>query len=187
VGRAREALRVAGAEGDSSDAAGWLALYEGRLAEARVLLKGARDPSPELAFALGIVSRTRGDEGAQLGAGFLALARGDSAGAAAKFIEAAARHPETASALLLAAARMRLMHGDVAGATALWSRIVSEQGETPEAAEAELDWARALRGRGDAAGAISHLEHLILTAPQSALLPQARRELDLARAAVPSR
>jgi tetratricopeptide (TPR) repeat protein len=187
IDRARSALRAAGAEGDSSDAAGWLALYEGRLGEARAMLKNARDPSPELAFALGIVSRTRGDEGTQLGAGFLALARGDSAAAAARFIEAAARHPETASALLLAAARLRLVHGDAAGAMELWSRIVSQQGETPEAAEAELDWARTLRRRGDAAGAITHLEHLILTAPQSALLPQARRELELARATIPSR
>jgi tetratricopeptide (TPR) repeat protein len=187
IERARSALRVAGADGDSSDASGWLALYEGRLAEARVMLRNARDPSPELAFALGIVSRTRGDEGTALGAGFLALARGDSSTAASRFIDAAARHPETASALLLGAARIRAARGDDTGATELWSRIVSQQSDTPEAAEAELDWARTLRRRGDATGAIAHLEHLILSAPQSALLPQARRELDLARAAVPSR
>ena len=35
--------------------------------------------------------------------------------------------------------------------------------------------------KGDNAGARQHLEHLILTWPQSALLPQARRELDLVR------
>jgi tetratricopeptide (TPR) repeat protein len=183
--RARAALQAAGAEADSSEATGWLALYEGRLGEARAMLKNSRDPSPELAFALGVVSRTRGDEGAQLGAGFLALARGDSVVAATKFIEAAARHPETASALLLGAARIRLVHGDPVAATELWSRIVAEHGDAPEAAEAELDWARTLRRRGDVTGAIAHLEHLILSAPQSALLPQARRELDLARAAVP--
>jgi hypothetical protein len=38
---------------------------------------------------------------------------------------------------------------------------------------------------GEAAGAIARLEHLILSAPQSALLPQARRELELARGSVP--
>lgn len=187
LARARAALQAAGSEADSSEATGWLALYEGRLGEARAMLKNAHDPTPELAFALGIVSRTRGDEGPVLGAGFLALARGDSAAAATKFVEAAAEHPEAASALLLGAARLRLVHGDPAGATALWSRIVSRHADTPEAAEAELDWARALRRGGDVTGAIAHLEHLILSAPQSALLPQARRELDLARAAVPSR
>ena len=70
-------------------------------------------------------------------------------------------------------------------ARSLWRRIVSEQGEAPEAAEAELEWARALRRGGDTQGAVAHLEHLILSAPQSALLPQARRELELLRGTVP--
>jgi hypothetical protein len=39
---------------------------------------------------------------------------------------------------------------------------------------------------GDTAGAVDRLEHLILTYPQSALVPQARRELDLARTGVSS-
>ena len=56
---------------------------------------------------------------------------------------------------------------------------------TPEAVESELEWARVLRRRGDLASATTHLEHLILSAPQSALLPQARRELELTRGAVP--
>ena len=187
VPHARAALLAAGADADSSDAAGWLALYEGRLGEARAMLKNARDPSPELAFALGIVARTRGDEGAQLGGAFLALARGDSVAAAPHFTEAATRHPETASALLLEAARLHMARGNDRDAALLWSRIVSQHGDAPEAAEAELEWARALRRQGDAAGAVAHLEHLILAAPESALLPQARRELDLARGAVHTR
>ena len=187
VGRARAALGAAGAEGDSSDAAGWLALYEGRLGDARVLLRQARDPSPELAFALGVVSRTRGDAAPQLGAAFLALARGDSTTAAALFVEAADRHTETAPALLMEAARLDQARGDAASTSALWARIVADHADAPEAAEAELEWARALRRSGDVTGAVAHLEHLILSAPESALLPQARRELDLARAAVPSR
>jgi tetratricopeptide (TPR) repeat protein len=186
IPRAREALRAAGDDADSSEAAGWLALYEGRLGTARALLKGARDPGPELALALGIVARTRGDTAPALGAAFLALARGDSAAAATRFVEAAERHPEAASALVSAGARLRAAHGDDAAAIALWERVVSQYADTPEAAESELEWARALRRRGDRAGAVAHLEHLILTAPQSALLPQARRELDLARGAVPS-
>jgi tetratricopeptide (TPR) repeat protein len=185
--RARAALGAAGAEGDSSEAAGWIALYEGRLGAARTFLRSAREPGPELALALGILSRVHAEESPSLGASFLALARGDSVGAATSFVAAADRHPEAASALLLAASRLRLAHGDRAAAVALWSRIVSQLGDTPEAAEAELDWARALRRDGDSAAAIVHLEHLILSAPQSALLPQARRELDLARSAVPSK
>jgi tetratricopeptide (TPR) repeat protein len=186
LGRAREALRAAGADADSSDAAGWLALYEGRLSSARALLKSARDPGPELAMALSIVARTRGDSAPQLGSAFLALARGDSATAAARFVDAAGQHPDAAPAMFLAAARIRAALHDEAGAVALWKRIVTDQGDSPEAAESELEWARALRRAGDTAGASAHLEHLILSAPQSALLPQARRELEIVRGTVPS-
>ena len=185
LARAREALRGAGPDADSSDAAGWLALYEGRLADARTLMRGVREPGPELAVALGIVSRTRGDSAPVLGSAFLTLARGDSAGAAARFIDAAAEHPEAASAILLVAARVNAARGDETAALALWQRIVSAYGDSPEAPESELEWARLLRRRGDRAGAIAHLEHLILNAPESALLPQARRELELAKGTVP--
>ncbi len=183
--RAREALRTAGADADSSDAAGLIALYEGRLDAARALLRGSRDQSTDMALVLAIVSRVRGGSAPQLGAAFLALARGDSVSAARRFIEAADRHPEAASAVLLAAARVYAARNDPKSATSLWQRIVENHSETPEAAEAELEWARALRRSGDVTGAIARLEHLILTAPQSALLPQARRELELARGTVP--
>jgi hypothetical protein len=43
-----------------------------------------------------------------------------------------------------------------------------------------------LRRGGHAADAVTHLEHMILTYPESALVPQARRELELARSAIPS-
>lgn len=183
--RARAALRSAGPDADSSDAAGWLALYEGRLGDARTLMRGVREPGPDLAVALGIVSRTRGDSAPALGQAFLTLARGDSTAAASRFVDAATEHPEAAAAILLVAARIDAARGDQAGALAVWQRIVGSYGESPEAAESELEWARLLRRRGDNAGAIEHLEHLILNAPQSALLPQARRELELAKGTVP--
>ena len=183
--RARQALRAAGADADSSDAAGLIALYEGRLDVARKLLRGSQDQSADMALILGIVSRVRGDAAPQLGAAFLALARGDSATAAQRFTDAAEVHTEAASALLLAAARIHAARGDAKSALASWQRIVAQHGDAPEAAEAELEWARALRHGGDTQGAIAHLEHLILSAPESALLPQARRELELARGTVP--
>jgi tetratricopeptide (TPR) repeat protein len=118
-----------------------------------------------------------------MGAAFLAIARGDTAGASGKFIEAAARHTEVAPPLLLIAARLRAARTE--DAIPIWTRIVAEYPNTPEAVESELEWARILRKRGDMTGAVAHLEHLILSAPQSALLPQARRELELARGTVP--
>ena len=41
-----------------------------------------------------------------------------------------------------------------------------------------------LEARGDASGAGERLEHLILTYPNSALVPQARRELETLRSGV---
>lgn len=186
LSRARDALQSAGPDADSSDAAGWLALYEGRLGDARVLMRGVREPGPELAVALGIVSRTRGDSAPVLGGAFLALARGDSAGAAKRFTDAASEHAEASPAILLVAARIDAARGAENDALSLWQRIVGAHGGSPEAAESELEWARLLRRRGDRAGAILHLEHLILNAPDSALLPQARRELEQAKGTVPS-
>jgi TolA-binding protein len=113
------------------------------------------------------------------------LARGDSAGAATAFVEAAERQVDAASILLGTAAHLRSALKDDAQAIALWRRIVEQQPGSPEAPSAELEWARALRRRGDAAGAAARLEHLILTYPQSALVPQARRELELARNGIP--
>ncbi|MEO7458162.1 MAG: hypothetical protein ABIY52_18025, partial [Gemmatimonadaceae bacterium] len=181
--RARAALTAAGPDADSSEAAGWIALYEGRLAAARLLLKASRTPNAELAAAMGIVARVKGDEARELGLAFLALARGDSAAASMKFVNAVTRHPEVAPALLLIGARA--LSGKADTAIPLWQRIIAEYAGTPEAVESELEWARLLRRQGDAAAAVSHLEHLILSAPQSALLPQARRELELARGTVP--
>ena len=93
--RARDALRAAGADADSSDAAGLIALYEGRLDVARRLLRTSRDQSADMALVMGIVSRVREDAAPPLGAAFLALARGDSLAAAQKFVEAAERHSNT--------------------------------------------------------------------------------------------
>ena len=183
--RAREALATAGAEGDSSETAGWIALYEGDLKTARVLLRTGAESTPELALALGLVARLRADTAPEIGRAFLALARGDSARAAAQMAEASERYVDGASLLLFTAGQIRFALRDEATAIALWKRIVEQQGATPEAPQAELEWARALRQHGKAAEAVARLEHLILTYPQSALVPQARRELELARSAIP--
>ncbi|MGH7690340.1 MAG: tetratricopeptide repeat protein, partial [Gemmatimonadaceae bacterium] len=183
--RARTALDRAGADADSSDAAGWLALYEGNLAGARAILRNAADATPQLAEALALITRMPEDSAADVGAAFLALARLDSAGAAKAFVTAAGHHPGVASAMLGEAAQIRAAQRDTAGAVALWTAILSRYADSPEAPGAELAWARQLRSAGDAAGATTHLEHLILTYTESALVPQARRELELVRRAIP--
>lgn len=185
LARARATLTAAGAEGDSSDAAGWIALYDGDLATARRLLRAGSETTPELALALGTIARVHADSARDLGAAFLQLARGDSAHAATALETAAERYPTASSILLLTAAQIHDSRGEEPQAFALWQRIVERDSASAEAPEAELDWARALHRKGDAAQAVSHLEHLILTYPQSALVPEARRELDVVRKAVP--
>jgi tetratricopeptide (TPR) repeat protein len=185
MARARASLAAAGSEADSSDAAGWLALYDGNLKTARVLLRTSGESTPELASALAIIARIHADSAPALGKAFLLLARADSVGAASAFVEAAERSGDATSILLATAAQLRAALHDDTQAMMLWRRIVEQQGTTPEAPSAELEWARALRRHGDNAGAVARLEHLILTYPQSALVPQARRELDLARSGIP--
>lgn len=161
---------------------GWLALYQGDLVGARRGLRRADPKKDDAVFAVAFVSRTRVDTSLLAGEAFLTMKRGDSAKAAAAFVRAASQVQDAASVLLLAAARIHVLQRREDDALLLWKQIVEKQVESPEAAEAELEWARLLRRRGDPKGAIAHLEHMILSWPQSALLPQARHELELARA-----
>jgi tetratricopeptide (TPR) repeat protein len=179
VTKARELL--AHSDSGDADALGWIALYDGNLAAARKALRPEVESTPEALAALALLARTRADTAPVTGKAFLALARGDTAAAAAGFEQAAAELGDAAPLLLATAARLYAAHHSDQQAITLWSSIVQKSSDAPEAPEAELDWARALRRGGQSQAAIDHLEHLILTYPQSALLPQARRELELAR------
>jgi hypothetical protein len=148
-------------------------------------LRGGTESSPELASALGLIARLKVDSAPVIGKAFLALAKGDSAGAATQFAQAAEQTPPVRSLLLLLAAQINLAMKNDAQAIALWSRILDTEKDTPEAPQAELEWARHLRAKGDAAGATAHLEHMILTYASSALVPQARRDLELMKNAIP--
>jgi tetratricopeptide (TPR) repeat protein len=181
--KARAALAASGEEDDRAEA--WIALYEGNLKTARTGLRRTDETSRETVIAMSLLSRTRRDSSRSAGEAFLALARGDSAAAIQKFQAAVTEIPDAAPLLLGQAARLLGETSQVAAAESLWKQILERHPDAPEAAEADLEWARALRRRGDGGGAIARLEHLILTYPQSALVPQARRELELARGAVP--
>jgi tetratricopeptide (TPR) repeat protein len=184
IDRARRLLESAG--GDDGEIDGWLALYQGDLAGARERLSPTADAQPELLTVLALLERTKKDSSAEAGRAFLTLARGDTLAAAADFKAAASTLPEAGSLLLATAARLYEAHNALPEAVAIWQSIVDSTPQAPEAPEAELEWARALRRSGDTAASVKHLEHLILTYPESAMLPQARRELELARHAVPA-
>ena len=180
VAKAREALTDAPIAAEDA-VAGWLALFEGDLAGARVALRHTESPGQDVVSALALLSRTRGDRAPGIGAAFLALARADSVEAARRFEAAATDQPDAAPLLLAMAARIQTARHDDTRALALWQRVADDYADAPEAPEAYLEWSRGLRRRGDIAGARQRLSHLILTYPTSALVPQARRELDALR------
>ncbi len=181
VVRARRAAAQGGGE-DEDVVSGWLALFDGDLDGARRGLRTAEEKSPEVVTALAFISRARLARAPGIGAAFLALARGDSAQASRAFEQAAESVPDAASFLLGLAARVAVARRDEARALVLWTRIVAQCAASPEAPEADLEWARVLARRGDRDGATARLEHLILTWPDSALVPQARETLERMRA-----
>ncbi|HET7620811.1 MAG TPA: hypothetical protein VFK39_02805 [Gemmatimonadaceae bacterium] len=184
VDRAKRLLQDAGGDDDQID--GWLALYQGDLAHARELLSPSTNAQPELLTVLALLERTKAERSPEAGRAFLTLARGDTLAAAADFGAAAGTLPEAGSLLLATSARLYAARDSLGSAMAAWKTIVDSIPHAPEAPEAELELARALRRTGKTQASIQHLEHLILTYPESAMVPQARREMELARRAVPT-
>lgn len=177
IDRARSVMGAA-LDDDTSSVLGWLALYEGDLVTARRALRGTGASSPDAVAALALLARTRAERAPALGRAFLLLARRDSVGAAAALERAASDISDAAPAMLGLAARLHHARGDWGRAEPLWQRILEQHESSPEAAEADLAWARSLQSRGDRARARARLEHLILSYPTSALVPQARRALE---------
>jgi tetratricopeptide (TPR) repeat protein len=184
VPRARATLAAGGEESDERSAA-FMALYEGDLKTARTGLRRLDDYSSDAILAMSVLARARGDSSRGIGRAFLALAKGDTSAAAKEFEATAASVPDASPLLLAIAARLYRFTTDSAKSETIWQVLVTTHAAAPEAAEADLEWAKVLRQRGDKSNAIARLEHLILTYPQSALVPQARRELDIAKGTIP--
>lgn len=184
LAKARAALAEAPGE-DEDRVSAWIALYEGDLKTARTGLRRTDETTRDAVLAMSFLARTRAETSRDAGGAFLALAKGDSAGAAQRFVSAATELSDATPLLLGVAARLYVAMRDTTRSLELWKTLVEKFADAPEAAEADLEWARYLRRGGDAASAVARLEHLIMTWPQSALVPQARRELDLAKGAVP--
>lgn len=186
LAKARAHLEASDGEERDDAVYGWLALYEGDLRGARRMLASQTESTPDLVAALALLARTRADSAPAVGRAFLALSRGDTTRAVSEFEESARSLPEAGTLLLAAAARLAGAAHEDARAVAIWRGLAERHPASPEAPEAELEWARALRRLGQNNEAIMRLEHLILAFPGSALIPQARRELEIARASIPS-
>lgn len=175
---------------------GWIALYRGNLKDAEQLFlaagpyAGDRRDATDRSDMLALLERVAADSFTELGGALLALARRDSTRAAAALRHAADQPLAGATgrpAILLLAGRVAARLGPAEQQTALvlFDEVVRTDGAGAAAPAAELEWARLLERRLEPAAAIQHLEHLILTYPGSAVVPEARRELDRAKGAIP--
>jgi tetratricopeptide (TPR) repeat protein len=200
ISRGEFAKAEAALAGDSSlEAAslrGWAALYRGDLKRARDQFReagpyaGDRIAATERTAMLALLQQVSLERSEELGSALQLLARGDSTAAVTALQRAAERLPDDGGR-----ADVRLRAGQVAarlGGTAqdsvasqLFAAVVQAGGAGAAPAAAELDWARLLLRRGRASEAIPHLEHLILTYPTSAVIPEARRELERAKGTIP--
>ena len=195
-----EVDRAAAALGDDSSVAaiaqrGWIELYRGNLKNAMEAFRIAgpyatdRAAATERTAMMAMLQRIQDETSPELGAALLTLARGDSVAAITALRRAAARFPEQGGRLevLLLAAQVAAQKGGdhELTAIALFDEIVRIGGEGAAPPAAELDWARLLVRTGRSAEAIPHLEHLILTYPNSAFVPEARRVLERAKGAIP--
>jgi hypothetical protein len=171
---------------------GRIRLYRGDIAGALERFKAAGpyagdrvDATRRTAF-LALLQPIQADTLPELGQAMLRLEQGDTA--------------EAVAGLERVAAELAPQHGG-AELNLLAGRLLAATGRTPEAERllraattreapgtapaAELVLAELLVSSKRPGEAVELLEHLILTYPQSALVPQARRKLDEARGAVP--
>jgi Tfp pilus assembly protein PilF len=171
---------------------GWVALFRGALREAAATLRAvgadAGDPAraPERADAVALASAIGRDSFPALGAALLLAARGDAIGASRALAAASGElDGEARAEVQIRAAHFAEAAHDTAAAESLWTAIAARPGPSPATAAALLSLARVSAERGRYAEAGERLETLILRNPDSALVPEARRELDRVRGLVP--
>ncbi|NOT08820.1 MAG: hypothetical protein HOP28_11505 [Gemmatimonadales bacterium] len=192
LGRA-DTLLVADSSVDAQAIRGRVALYRGDLAAARVMLKeagpftGERAAATERIGLLGLLQIIEEDSLPGLGAALYQLERRDSARAAAGLEQLAPTLPPDhgGAELLLLAGRVRAGIGQPNEAERIY-RLVVDHAVPASSAAAEFALADLLFRAGKREQAIASLEHLLVTWPTSAVVPQARRLLDMARGALPS-
>jgi tetratricopeptide (TPR) repeat protein len=172
---------------------GWIALYRGDLTQARQMFRdagpytGSREEATRRMSMLVLIERVSADRLPELGAGLRRLERGDSAAALVDLRRAADKLPSDGGRpdVLAFAGEQALAQHDYAGAEVLLTEALATDSLGPAAPAAELALARVREGTGHTEVAIQQLEHLILTHPQSAVVPRARRLMDRLRGVVP--
>ena len=141
---------------------------------------------------LALITDVDSAAGLKLGGALLLLARGDSASAVEALRATAATLPSLPGGGVLVLAGRVAAGLDSARqvlAVDLFQQVVGDStraaGAGAAPAAAELEWARLLAKQGHPDRAMTHLEHLILAYPGSAVVPEARRMLDRLKGSVP--
>jgi tetratricopeptide (TPR) repeat protein len=172
--------------------AGRISLYRGDLKGAVDRFKqagpyaGDRADATRRTVLLALLQPIEADTLPALGAALLELEQGDTARAVTELVAVADELPAArgGAEVRLLAGRLSQARGDPSAAERLYREAASR--EAPATAPAaELALAELMLDADRKAEAMAQLEHLILTYPESALVPQARRTLDQARGAVP--
>jgi tetratricopeptide (TPR) repeat protein len=172
--------------------AGRLRLYRGDIAGAIARFKaagpfaGEREEATERTALLAMLQPIEADTVLPLGQALLALARGDTARAVMGLDKVGGELPpdKGGAEIHLMAGRLAAATGKPADAERMF-KAAAVQTAPGTAPAAELALAELLLDQRRPAEAVAQLEHLILTYPSSALVPQARRRLDEARGGVP--
>jgi hypothetical protein len=171
---------------------GRIRLYRGDIRGAVDLFKAAGPYAGDRADAthrtamLALLQPLERDSMPELGTALLRLEQGDTAAAIAGLERSASELsiPQGGAELQLLAGQLAAASGKAEDAERLFrSAAVKEAPSTAPAAHLALS--ELLISSRREAEAVQVLEHLILSYPQSALVPQARRKLDEARGAVP--
>jgi tetratricopeptide (TPR) repeat protein len=173
---------------------GWMALFNGDLKEATKNfrsagpLAGSREESLRRTQIAGLIQRIEPDSVPDFGRALLLLAQGDTTAALTQFALAADSLPPRGGRadVLMYAGQVAKAKGDQARAQPLLLGVLAADPNGAAAAVAEFNLAESYALAGRARESVEHLEHLILTYPQSALIPEARRLLDQQRPKVRS-
>ena len=172
---------------------GRIAIFQGDLKGGAEMLRkagpfaGTREVATDRIALLALLQPIKADSLPSLGAALLTLEQADTTAAAAQLEQVAqSLAPESGGAALHLLAG-RLLHATGNSTRAEQLLRAADSPDAPAVAPvAELELARLMLAGQRRSEAQGMLEHLILTYPASAVVPEARRALDQAKGAVPA-
>jgi tetratricopeptide (TPR) repeat protein len=172
---------------------GWIAVYRGNLREATERFRAAgpyarsRDEATRRTTMLAIMQSIEPDTVPALGAALMTLAHGDTANSIDQLRQVARELPESGggSHVLTYAGDLALARGDYDRAEPLLLAALAADSIGSAAPLAEYSLSVVYDRTGRSEQALTHLEHLILTFPGSAIVPDARRLLNQVQGAIP--